>query len=339
MAEPPEPLSEKSDAIKRPDVSARRSQRKNLAEQCVKCALSGRLAPAWDPDLKAILQDQIEGQVLRTSEIIVRGSLLVNEVLLHCLRLGRPLPPLNQSFFNTCFLQGLKKESARGSKSDFSIVQDIFENEFHDYPRIQRNRGDCQAITIRKTSIRTSSARLAYQYRQVLVRNYDKLWQHRTERKRAKIALAVYAGKQRVLDGFFANLKASVNDGRPVVVAYGGATFHPTGKGEVSVPVKRVLQVCRRHCRTQLVNEYLTTKVHHACHQRLNPVSRVSEKRYPIRGLCWCQTCSKFVSRDGNAARNILRVYRSMAIGASRPHDLRFGQPKQVMQVVANVGG
>lgn len=701
MAEPPEPLSEKSDAIKRPDVSARRSQRKNLAEQCVKCALSGRLAPAWDLDLKAILQDQIECQVLSTSEIIVRGSLLVNEVLLHCLRLGRPLPPLNQSFFNTCFLQGLKKESARGSKSDFSIVQDIFENEFHDYPHIQRNRGDCQAITIaaarygtnfktsvlhaflarqkgfistwlahqqqleteehkngekelkkklkqqrdtvfkmhpddtkrqhieeeikagedeikrrqqmfknrqrqwkevsaftiqcaingwkdgsqrttrkrrrngdnedealpqtpaqvpvfidqerallgnptdfqitdktnvemllrylfhvleyyreqgvgsgfsiapvckikrhfmtidttvlyellknvateagaacpewlvpvrsmtlkaffqntslvdtlwrftfdlnglrrrrtfgrqidtdgvsmvahfqvtlrqrgkhakrlrqrqaaqqasarviaidpgrnnlvtafdsvtsrittltrrayyqragiskattkvahwelplrgivasfRKTSIRTSSARLAYQYRQVLVRNYDKLWQHRTERKRAKSALAVYAGKQRVLDGFFANLKASVNDGRPVVVAYGGATFHPTGKGEVSVPVKRVLQVCRRHCRTQLVNEYLTTKVHHACHQRLNPVSRVSEKRYPIRGLCWCQTCSKFVSRDGNAARNILRVYRSMAIGASRPHDLRFGQPKQVMQVVANVGG
>lgn len=689
------------DTLKRPDVSARRSHRKTLAEQCVKCALPSRLAPAWDPCLRAILQDQIERQVLSTSEITVRGSLLVNEVLLQCLRLGRPLPALNQSFFNACFLQGLKKESARSSKSDFSIVQDVYDNEFYDYPHIQRNRGDCQAITIAaarygtnfktsvlhsflarqkgfistwlaeqqrlekerheneekelkkklnllheavlgmhphnmerqrlkdeikshedeikilqkafkarqrqwkevsaytvqcaingwkepsqrrltrkrkrnddedevlpqtpaqvtafidqerallgnptefqitdktnveillrylfhvleyyqeqgvgsgfsiapvckikrhfmtidttvlyellknvateagpacpewlasvrtmslkaffkdaalvnglwqatfdldglrrrrtfgrqidtdgvamvahfqvtlrqrskhakrlrqrhitrqasarviaidpgrsnlvtaldsatsrittltrreyyqragifesnakvarwelplrgvvaslsKTSVRTSSARLTYEYRQTIVRNYDRLWRHRTESKRAKVALTVYAGKQSVLDGFFAGLKAAANDRRPVVVAYGAATFHPTGKGEVSVPVKRVLKVCRRHCRTELVNEYLTTKVHHACRQRLNPVSRVSEKRHPIRGLCWCQTCSKFVSRDGNAARNILRVYRSMALGASRPHDLRFGQPKQEMQVVATVGG
>ena len=678
--------------IKRPDVSNRLSERKTLVEQCVKCALPSRLAPAWDPRLRAILQDEIERQVLSTSEITVRGSFLVNEVLLHCLRQECPLPVLDRSFFNACFLQGLKKGSARVFKSDFSIVQDVFENEFYDYPHIQRNRGDCQAITIAaarystnfktsvlhsfltrqkgfigtwlaqqqrldkqegelkknlkrlhddilkmdpydakrhllekkimhheeeiktrremfknrqrqwdevsaftiqcaingwkdgsqrprtrkrkrhrndedeaaspiptqvpafiaqerallgnptdfeitgktnlkmllrylfhilefyrehgvgsgfslapvcqikrhfmtidttvlyellknvatkaesgcpewlvpvrnkslkelfqdsslvdslwrttfnldglrrrrkfgrqidtdgvsmvahfnvtfrkrdkhtkrlrqrqaaqqasarviaidpgrsnlvtafdsansrittltrrayyhkagiakattkvaqwelplrgvvaslsKTSIRTSSARLAYEYRQIIVRNYDHLWQHRAERKRAKNSVAVYAGKQRVLDGFFANLKVMADDGRPVVVAYGAATFHPTGKGEVSVPVKRVLKVCRRHMPTTLVNEYLTTQVHHACHQRLNPVSRVSEKRYPIRGLCWCQTCSKFVSRDGNAARNILRVYRSMAREARRPHDLRFGQPKQTMEVI-----
>ena len=694
--------AEAEGGIRRPDVSARLRQRKTLVEQCVKSSLSSRLAPSWDVPLRDILVDNIERQIRSTSEITVRGSLLVNEVLLHCLRLGRPLPPLNPSFFNACFLQGLKKESARESKTDFSIARDVYENEFHDYPTIQRNRGDIQAITIAasrygtnlktsvvyaflgrqksfiatwiayqkdqraeesqrreeemrkelekmrkrlrqlfpgrdpeanaleykmrrveeavqreregrkkmlsqwkevsafgvqcaingwkggtllhrdtgkrkrgsvtpqqepavppevnefiakerallgnpkdlqitdktsvamllcylfhilefyreqgvgrgfslapickikrhfmtidttvlhellknvateagsacpewlatfrrvsradlfqdpafvdtmwrttfdldglrrrrtfgrqidtdgvamvahfqvtlrqrgkhakrlrqrhtvrqssarviaidpgrsnlvtafdsatsrittltrreyyqragitkanakvanwelplqgitaslaKTSIRTSSSRLAYEYRQVLVRNYDRLWELRTERKRAKAALTVYAGKQHALDGFFAGLKAGANDRRPVVVAYGAATFHPTGKGEVSVPVKRVLRVCQRHFPTTLVNEHLTTKVHHACHHRLNPVSRVSE-RAAIRGLCWCPTCSKFVSRDGNAARNILRVYRSMALGAPRPHDLRFGQPRQNMQVLPRVAG
>jgi hypothetical protein len=202
----------------------------------------------------------------------------------------------------------------------------------------QHGLRDC----VTKTSIRTSSARLAYEYRQVLVRNYDRLWELRTEHKRAKSALTVYAGKQQALDRFFAQLGAAGRgqgtDKSKPIIAYGAATFHPTGKGEASVPVKRVLRVCQRHFPTTLVNEHLTTKVHHAYHHRLNPVSRVSE-RAAIRGLCWCQTCSKFVSRDGNAARNILRVYRAMALGAPRPHDLRFGQPRQNMQVLPRVAG
>lgn len=156
-------------------------------------------------------------------------------------------------------------------------------------------------------------------------------------RKRAKNALTLYSGKQRTLDRFFAGLKTNFGGNesiqkRPVVVAYGSATIHPTGKGEVSVPVKYVLKVCQRHYKTVMVNEHLTTKVHNVCHQRMHPVSRESEK-YSIRGLCWCPTCAKFVSRDGNAAQNILRVYRTMHSGGlqGRPYDLRFGQPKQEM--------
>lgn len=683
--------SSHADKCHRPDVSARLKLRKTLVEQCVKCALPSRLAPSWDSTLRDILLDNVERQVRSTSEITVRGSLIVNEVLLQCLRHDKPLPVFSQAFFNACFLQGLKT-STRESRSDFSIVRDVFENEFYDYPPIQRNRGDCQAITIAaarygtnfktsllhsflgrqksfigtwltyqqkkkheehyrkerglnekldhlrtmlthtpdkkgleediekyqeevrrerekhknamrrwkdlsafevqcaingwgqrtkarrstkrkrndadpeseadrtpqevrdfiererallnnprefeitdrmdvgmllrylfhilnfyrehdvgngfslapvckikrhfmtidttglyellknvaaeadtklcppwlvhlrhvplkqlfknpkvidamwrdtfdldglrrrrtfgkqidtdgvsmvvhfhatcrqrtkhakrvrqrrqrqtstssrviaidpgrsnlvtaldsstsktktltrrdyyhragikratakvalwefellgvgtslaKTAIRTTSARLSYEYRQVIIRNYERLWRVRTERKRAKLALSCYAGKQRVLDTFFAHLA----DGNvePAVVAYGAATFHPTGKGEQSVPVKRVLRVCRRHLRTEMVNEHLTTKVHHACGERLNPVSQASS-RIAIRGLCWCQTCSKFVSRDGNAARNIMRVYRLMTLGKPRPHDLRFGQPKQTMQLM-----
>ena len=42
------------------------------------------------------------------------------------------------------------------------------------------------------------------------------------------------------------------------------------------VPVKRILEVCCKHYKTVLVNEHLTTKVHHACGQRLNPIARRS---------------------------------------------------------------
>jgi len=39
-----------------------------------------------------------------------------------------------------------------------------------------------------------------------------------------------------------------------------------------------------------------------------------------IRGLCWCEeTREQFVSRDGDWARNILRVYRSMVRGKLVP--------------------
>jgi len=690
---------------KRPDVTARHNLRKTLVEQCVKCSLPGRLAPDWPPILRAILIDNLERQIRSTSEIIVRGSLLVNDVLHHCLRLHLPMPALTQSFFNACFLQGLKKTS-KVSKSDFTIVKDVFENEFHEYPFIERTRGDTQAITIvaarygtnlktsvkqsfltrqkafvrfwlqyhgleseevsayhvqclingwvrppvqrkrkrkidgegdsqeippevlafvkqerqlldnpgdfaitdrtsveclllpylyhilefyrvygdsaatrsnnvgpvlcsvverrtfpvapwelphsssirgslvtttiaiptptlmevdeeggeevkgktalprassrgfsiapvckikrhfmtidttvlfellknvaaeadpklcpdwlaalgkmsivefrkkeneylqktawdatfnidglrkrrtfgrqidtdgvsmtvhfsvtkrkrarhqkriqrqpdtykrivaidpgrvnlvtaldssthkirtltrkeyysnarinrlnkmtslweiplrgvvsalSKTCIRTSSPSLTYAYRQVIVRNYDFLWGLRFQKKRAREALVCYAGKQRVMDTFFSSFTTRGEE-KPVI-AYGASSFRPTGKGEISVPVKGVLKACRKHYRTQLVNEYLTTKVHHACGHRLNPIaSRMAGPPVrAIRGLCWCNTCTKFVSRDGNAARNILRVFKTDVRGQDRPHDLRYGQRRQVTQTL-----
>ena len=636
--------------VKRPDVTARHNLRKTLVEQCVKCALPGRLAPDWPPILRAILIDNIERQIRSTSEIIVRGSLLVNDVLLHCLRLDLPIPPLTQSFFNACFLQGLKRTS-KASKTDFTVVKDVFENEFHEYPFIERTRGDTQTITIAaarygtnlktsvkhsfltrqkafvrfwlqhhkleseevsayhvqclingwvrppvqrkrkskhdeekpeeipkevlafieqerqlldnpsdftitdrtsaesllpylyhilefyrlhgvpagearhaegrelsrptassrgfsiapickikrhfmtidttvlfellknvaaeadpnlcpdwlaalgnmslptfrkeentglqktawdttfnidglrrrrtfgrqvdtdgvsmtvhfhvtvrkrarhqkriqqqpdkykrivaidpgrvnlvtaldssthklrtltrkeyyttarinrlnkkttlweiplrgvisalsKTSIRTSSPCLVYAYRRVIVRNYNRLWELRFQKKRAREALACYAGKQGVMDSFFSSFTKPGQE-KPVI-AYGAASFRPTGKGEVSVPVKGVLKACRKHYQTVLVNEYLTTKVHHACGHRLNPIaSRMAGPPVrAIRGLCWCNTCTKFVSRDGNAAQNILRIFKTDVRGEPRPHELRFGQRRQLTQTL-----
>jgi hypothetical protein len=193
-------------------------------------------------------------------------------------------------------------------------------------------RGVVSALS--KTSIRTSSPSLTYAYRQVIVRNYDRFWGLRFQKKRARETLACYAGKQRVMDSFFSSFTTRGQE-KPVI-AYGAASFRPTGKGEVSVPVKHVLKTCRKHYQTVLVNEYLTTKVHHACGHRLNPIaSRMAGPPVrAIRGLCWCNTCTKFVSRDGNAAHNILRVFKTDVRKESRPHDLRFGQRKQVTQTL-----
>jgi len=84
--------------------------------------------------------------------------------------------------------------------------------------------------------------------------------------------MAVYAGKQKVLDGFSAG-STRPGQAKPII-AYGARVFPHTGKGEVSVPVKRVHRVCEKHYRTVYVPEHLTTKVHLDCGQRLNPIAR-----------------------------------------------------------------
>jgi len=46
------------------------------------------------------------------------------------------------------------------------------------------------------------------------------------------------------------------------------------------------------------------------------------------------KTCKHSISRDGNGARNILRVYESEVRGEDRPHELRYDQPRQVVQTL-----
>ena len=51
-------------------------------EKCVKCALPDPLAFDWPPIVIDAFTDNLERQILSTSEIVVRGSRLVNEMLL-----------------------------------------------------------------------------------------------------------------------------------------------------------------------------------------------------------------------------------------------------------------
>ncbi|GAB5034767.1 Hypothetical protein NocV09_02100720 [Nannochloropsis oceanica] len=72
----------------RPDVAERKELQETLEMQCVKCCLSKRLAPGWHPTVKTVLLETLERQIRSTSEIVVRGSLLVNEVLQYVSRDG-----------------------------------------------------------------------------------------------------------------------------------------------------------------------------------------------------------------------------------------------------------
>ena len=118
--------------------------------QCVKASLSGRLAPGLDEYERLVITSVLQKQIQSISEMTVRGSLIVNEVLLYCLRYPDKyeLPKFTDAFFNCCFLVGLKKCGARESKEAFvSLVKDVYEQDFADYPNIERVEGDGQAVT------------------------------------------------------------------------------------------------------------------------------------------------------------------------------------------------
>ncbi len=98
---------------------------------------------------------------------------------------------------------------------------------------------------------------------------------------------------------------------KEVVVGYGSAKFAPGGKGEVSVPVCRAFKECCYRFRTLVVDEFWTTMVHHESDSILKLVRR-KDNNSKLRDLLWCESTSperksKFVSRDFNAAINILR--------------------------------
>jgi hypothetical protein len=90
--------------------------------------------------ISSMMYDNLERQVLSTSEIVVIGSLLVNEVLLHCLRRKLRLPALEPPFYNACFLQSLKAAGARESKA-FTVVKHVIARKFHNSTIIHTSRG------------------------------------------------------------------------------------------------------------------------------------------------------------------------------------------------------
>ena len=102
---------------------------------------------------------------------------------------------------------------------------------------------------------------------------------------------------------FFNEIK-NIDKSRQVKLAYGSAKFNPTGKGEVAVPTTQMFKECSYRFPIVLVDEYLTTKIHYETNSVLQ---KVQGEPKCLRGLLWCQPDSKFVSRDKNAALNILR--------------------------------
>jgi transposase len=140
----------------------------------------------------------------------------------------------------------------------------------------------------------------------------------------------IYGGKMRALDLFWSRVK-NESSGKSVGILYGacGRSMNPTGRGELSVPVRQVLYRCQRVFPTVLIPENNTTKccAQCGCHLRklysandakgcLLPfqIKKKGIKKVEIRGLRLCMNrgCSlwsdrscPYVDRDLNAAVNI----------------------------------
>ena len=141
-------------------------------------------------------------------------------------------------------------------------------------------------------------------YQKILVEHYKELWELNTREERRKRHFRVKRLKEKCLDLFFNQFEIK---GKPKpVIAYGGASMNPTGKGELSVPVKYVYKKCKERFLTVKVDEKYTTIMHHKCKKMTTAVKVRSEY---TRGLRWCSTCSELVSRDKNACHNIEKVY------------------------------
>lgn len=181
-------------------------------------------------------------------------------------------------------------------------------------------------------SLRSANAVKCEGYRNVYFKWYFDIWRSRLALNRARESLNVFFKKRKVLDQFFAKMRGPKDLPKPKI-AYGAASIRPHAHGEMSVPVKYVLKVCKKFYDTTMVNEYLTTKTHEVCGSRMHPVRNEGEPaNHWIRGLYWCQTCRKFVNRDRNAALNILLAARCIE---GRPNHLAFGQPAVYMQTLA----
>jgi hypothetical protein len=128
--------------VRRLDVSRRKQERKNLNSSVIKCSLSGRFcqdARHWTPEARAVMLRILDKQVESLSQMMVRGSMVANEVLLTCLRENLPLPPLSSiNFFRHCIV----------GKSDYPIVTRVLEEQFQNHPAISRSKGDWAAINI-----------------------------------------------------------------------------------------------------------------------------------------------------------------------------------------------
>ena len=161
-------------------------------------------------------------------------------------------------------------------------------------------------------------------YLQIYSEYYEILWDHYTEKKWSRQRFHLYIMKRKAVDHFFQSLTFK---GSPKPkIAYGSAKFNSTGKGEVAVPTTAMYKACSRYYWIDLVDEFRTTMCCAECGEQLHKVATKNEddNLRDVRGLRWCGStkCRKFLSRDKNAALNILACFVSEDQSGERPEAL-----------------
>jgi hypothetical protein len=105
---------------------------------------------------------------------------------------------------------------------------------------------------------------------------------------------------------------SDANDSRPVIVAYGAATFSASSSGQCAGPVKGVRKALRQHgVEMYDVYEDYTSQLCSCCHKKLEPMYSEGGE-FAIHAVRRCLTANckcKVWNRDLNAALNILHVF------------------------------
>lgn len=149
-------------------------------------------------------------------------------------------------------------------------------------------------------------------YLEIVNTNKETLFMEYTKQRWSNQRFTLFCKKRQTIAKFFNTLKTG-NDKRTPIIGFGSAKFNSTGKGEVAVPTTSVFKTCKSMFKTNVTNEFRTSKIYYKDETLLNLVGKiVKDRKQAVRGLLWCSSTNtnKFLDRDFNAAVNILNLTR-----------------------------
>ena len=118
-----------------------------------------------------------------------------------------------------------------------------------------------------------------------------------------------YQAEQRAVEKLSLALRGDMPSTVPITLAWGDGSFGPTSKGHNSAPNKKLRKQLSRYFKIHLINEYNTSKKTSCC--ETDNVLGLKTKRYRRRTtVLRCNSCMTLLSRDANAAFNILKVFK-----------------------------
>jgi hypothetical protein len=167
-------------------------------------------------------------------------------------------------------------------------------------------------------------------YMKIIKDNYRTLWDDALKKRHARQRFNLYSGKKKAYDKFFQSFHSQVDD-RSIIIAYGDAGFASTSKYELSAPTTTLEKECRKWFKIVKVDEFRTTQLDYETGDILCKVIEKNKEKQQrtVRGLLWYRKTNevcKFINRDINAAKNILKCYR---LYPKRPKGMSTEDEKQ----------
>jgi hypothetical protein len=150
----------------------------------------------------------------------------------------------------------------------------------------------------------------------VINKHYDTFWSEYLKKKYSRQRFNLYSNKKKSYDNFFKSLDDK--SGRQLIIAFGDAGFASTAKHELAAPTTTLEKECGKWYKVVKVDEFRTTQLHCESGSILTKIKErlLTKDGKPfsktIRGLLRYKTSKfcKFIDRDLNAAKNILKCYR-----------------------------